>query len=181
MFRSIFTQGPVYTSNNYGTLIFREDRRFNWTGYMLLVPQVIPASALGSGTVDMRLYLSNALSERYAGAFTLYFDGVGGSGLSADFMYSLDSQGLRIEHVPQTSLDGITVARRASSPLVIYFFRSESQDDRSGYSAPLAAPGASYGQNFSDDDFYDEDDPYEDDFPDLFEDDLDEFLPDTWD
>jgi hypothetical protein len=44
-------------------------------------------------------------------------------------MYSLDSQGFRIEYVPQTSLDGITVARRASSPLVIYFYRTERPDE----------------------------------------------------
>ena len=183
MFRSIFTQGPVYTSNNYGTITFREDRRFNWTGYMLLVPQIVSASALGSGTVDMRLYLSSALDERYTGAFTLHFDGIGASGISVDFMYSLDSQGLRIEHIPQTSLDGITVARRASSPLVIYFFRNESQDDRPRleYPAPLAAPGASYGQNFLNEDHYDEEDSLEGDFPDLFDNDLDQILPDILD
>ena len=131
LFRSIYDQGPVYTSNNYGTLTFREDGHFTWTGNMLLVPQVIPVSALGSGTLEMRLFLSNTLSDRYAGAFTLYFDGIGGVRTQADFMYSLDSQGFRIEYVPPTSLDGITVARRASSPLVIYFFKTERPNDGS--------------------------------------------------
>ena len=125
LFRDIYNQGPFYTSNNYGTLSFREDRHFSWTGNMLLVPQVIPATALGSGILEMRLFLANALVDRYAGAFTLRFDEIGGSGVSADFMYSLDSQGLRIEYVPQTSLDGIAVVRRAASPLVIYFFKTE--------------------------------------------------------
>ena len=130
LYQTIYQQGPVYTSNNYGTISFREDGHFTWVGNRLLVPQVIPASALGSGSVDMRLFLSGALGERYAGAFTLRFDGVGGQGAEADFMYTLDSQGFRIEHVPATSLDGINVVRRASSPLVIYFFRTESQGDR---------------------------------------------------
>ena len=177
LFKTIYAQGPVYTSNNYGTLTFREDGRFNWTGYMLLVPQVIPASALGSGSLDMRLYLSSALSERYAGAFTLRFDGIGGSGLSSDFIYSLDSQGFRIEYVPQTSLDNITVARRASSPMVIYFFRNESQDERPSldYSTPLTNPDT---QDYFNSNPFQGTDFFDDDLPDSFDDD---FPPETFD
>ena len=130
LFSSIYEQGPVYTSNNYGTLTFQEDGRFTWIGNMLLVPQIIPPSALGSGTLDMRLFIANNLEVQYTGAFTMHFDGIGGAGSSADFMFSLDSQGFRIEYVPQTSLDGVTVVRRASSPLIIYFFRTERPEER---------------------------------------------------
>ena len=124
LYREIFEQGPEYASNNYGTLTFAEDKSFTWFGYNLLVPQVIPAAAVGYGTLDMRLFMANDLRDRYAGAFTMRFDTVSSGRAQADFMYSLDSQGFRIEYVPQTSLDGITVARRASSPLVIYFFKT---------------------------------------------------------
>ena len=130
-FRNIFEQGPVYTSNNYGTLVFREDGHFTWNGNWLLVPQVIPASALGSGSVDMRLFLSSSLNGNYTGAFTMRFDGISGQETQADFLYYLDSQGFRIEYAPQTSLDNLTIVRRASSPLVIFFFKSEKQDERS--------------------------------------------------
>ena len=111
---------------------------------MLLVPQVIPASALGSGSLDMRLFLASSLNDRYAGAFTLRFDGIAGVRVNVDFMYSLDSQGFRIEHVPQTSLDGITVARRASSPLVIYFFKTERTDARPpvNFATPPSSPAS---------------------------------------
>jgi hypothetical protein len=125
LFGSIFDQGPVYVSNNYGTLAFLRNGRFTWTGNTLLVPQIISAAALGNGSVDMRLYLSDAMGERYTGAFTMRFDSIGTQPVTADFMYSLDAQGLRIEHVPQTSLDGHTVVRRASNPIVIFFFRTE--------------------------------------------------------
>ena len=129
LYMSIYEQGPLYTSSNYGTLTFEADGRFTWTGNRLLVPQVIPASALGSGFLDMRLYIGAALEDRYFGAFTLHFDGIGGADAQADFMYSLDSQGLRIEYVPQTSLDNLTVVRRSSSPLIIYFFKTEQMDE----------------------------------------------------
>jgi len=142
LFRYIFEQGPVYISNNYGTLTVREDGRFNWSGNMLLVPQVIPASALGSGVLDMRLFLGPGMEDRYAGAFTLFFDGIGGAKLPVDFIYSLDSQGFRIEHVPQTSLDGVTVVRRASSPLVIYFFRADGTNDPVPFKFPVPLPSS---------------------------------------
>ena len=159
LYMSIYEQGPVFTSSNYGTLTFQEDGRFTWTGNRLLVPQVIPATALGSGVLDMRLYIGAALSDRYFGAFTLHFDGVGGASAHADFMYSLDSQGFRIEYVPQTSLDNLTVVRRSSSPLIIFFFRTERIDDNpiGGYLPP----------------------PYQDD-ADPYGDGVQDFLLDPW-
>jgi hypothetical protein len=132
LFEVLYSRGPSYTSHNYGTLSFEENGRFTWTGYNILVPQVIPAPALEGGVVDMRLFLANSLADRYNGAFTLRFNTAGtltsgaSRGVEVDFMYTLDNQGFRIEYVPPTSRDGIVVARRASSPMVIYFYRSET-------------------------------------------------------
>ncbi|MCL2602068.1 MAG: SH3 domain-containing protein [Treponema sp.] len=127
LFRNIFQHGPEFTSTNFGTLKLAENGRFTWTGNMLLTPQVIPHSALGSGLVEMSLFLSNQIAQQHAGAFTMYFDGVGGARFPVNFMYSLDAHGLRLEHAPQTSMDGLTVVRRSSSPLVIYFFRTQTE------------------------------------------------------
>jgi len=131
LFRTIYEHGPIYSSNNYGTLSFTEDGRFSWIGNYLLVPQVISPTALGTGVMDMRLHVSDVLSSRYDGAFTMRFDGIGGSRTTTDFIYALDTQGLRLEYVPQTSLDGVTVVRRASSPVVVYFFRNDIFDESS--------------------------------------------------
>jgi hypothetical protein len=59
------------------------------------------------------------------------FDGIGGIRTTTDFIYAIDPQGLRMEYVPETSLDGVIVVRRASSPVVIYFFRNDILDDNS--------------------------------------------------
>jgi hypothetical protein len=146
LFEALYSQGP-YTSHNYGTLSFAEDGRFTWTGFNILVPQVIPASALEGGVADMRLFLANSLTDRYNGAFTLRFDTAGaaissGSASAAEvnFMYTLDNQGFRIEYVPPSSMDGITVVRRASSPMVIYFYLPENQGISSFI--PLETPPA---------------------------------------
>jgi hypothetical protein len=121
LFRSFYEQGPVFTSNNYGSLALSADNTFTWTGNRLLVPQVIPADARQGGSLVMDLYLAASLRQRYEGALSMYFDG---HAAPVRFMYLFDTQGLRIEFVPETSMDGSLVARRASSPIVIYFYRA---------------------------------------------------------
>jgi hypothetical protein len=76
----------------------------------------------------MDLYLAPGLQERYNGAFTLRFapgtEGEG-RGSAVRFMYTLDTRGLRLEYAPDTSMDDIVVARRSSSPMVLYFFKPQ--------------------------------------------------------
>ncbi|MDR2941475.1 MAG: SH3 domain-containing protein [Treponema sp.] len=120
----IFNQGPVFTSNNYGTITFTQTGGFSWTGFDLLVPQVIPRDVKGEGQVDMGLFITQSFEERYNGAFTLRF--TDGSKLILRFMYNLDNQGLRLEVLPDYAVEDITVTRRAPSPMVMYFFRDSS-------------------------------------------------------
>ncbi|MDR0475735.1 MAG: SH3 domain-containing protein [Treponema sp.] len=121
LFNIIYSRGPAYASHNYGTLAFLEGGRFNWTDYELLIPELIPASAIGSGHVEIKFFLSDLMSSRYDGVFTLGFNGADDSTTELDFMYTLDSQEFRLEYVPETSRDGIMVNRRSSSPVVLYF------------------------------------------------------------
>jgi hypothetical protein len=72
----------------------------------------------------MRLFIASSLTDRYNGAFTLRFEGLDGYDRQIDFLYSLDADGFRLEYVPPANINGVTVSRRASSPLVMYFFKS---------------------------------------------------------
>ena len=127
LYNAIYSQGPVFTSNNYGTIVFEEDGSFSWSGFDLLVPQYIGAGVQGNGTVSMDLFLDSALEDRYSGAFTLRFvHTAGAAGRETAMlrcMYFLDNQGFRIETTPESSIDDFTVMRRAVSPMVLYFFR----------------------------------------------------------
>ena len=122
LFDAIYHQGPVFTSNNYGTISFREGGTFSWKGFDLLVPQILPETIEGNGTISMDLFLGTGLEDRYTGAFTLLF---GNSGDEAILrcMYALDNQGFRIEIAPETTIEDNTVIRRAASPMVLYFFK----------------------------------------------------------
>jgi hypothetical protein len=123
LYRNIVRQGPRFTSNNYGTLSFAANGRFIWNGNSLLVPQIIPSGTAESGAVEMRLFLGPSLEGLYNGAFTLRFNSTEAAGLPVHFLYTLDSQGLRLEHIGEENLDGTTVTRRAASPTIIYFFK----------------------------------------------------------
>ena len=124
LFDTIYSQGPVFSSNNYGTITFSENGSFTWRGFNLLVPQYISETAEGNGTVSMDMFLSAELEDRFDGAFTMCF--INPNGREAALLrciYSLDDQGYRIEIVPESSIDDLTVVRRAVSPMVMYFFR----------------------------------------------------------
>ena len=125
-FMTIYTGGPVFTSNNYGTIAFMESHGFIWTGFDLLVPHLIPSASGGTGHIYMDVFLSTSLAERYNGAFTLRLTDVTPN-RNLVFMYALDNQGLRLEVVPDFGIEDVTVTRRASSPMVLYFFRDSSE------------------------------------------------------
>lgn len=123
LFTNIYNQGPAYTSNNYGTIVLSENGEFSWTGYELLVPHVIPPQITGRGRIAMNLFLTPSFEDRYTGACTFYFTNSRAREIPVCFMYTLDIQGLRLEAAPEFTIEDITVTRRSSSPVVIYFFR----------------------------------------------------------
>jgi hypothetical protein len=137
LFRNLYAQGPSFQSANYGVLSFTENGRFVWTGNNILIPQIIPATALGSGSVDMGLFLDSGLEERYTGAFVLRFDGIAGVGAELHFMYTVEDQGIRIEYVPADNIGGVTVMRRAATPTILYFFKTERQTAAPAQAASL--------------------------------------------
>ena len=121
-FMIIYNQGPSFTSANYGTITFTTTGNFNWTGFDILVPQLIPAETNGTGHVNMNLFLTESFSERYNGAFTFRFMDIWQNN-TLSFMYNLDNQGLRLEVVPDYAIEKVTVTRRSASPIVLFFYR----------------------------------------------------------
>jgi hypothetical protein len=125
LFRGIYERGPQFASAYYGSLTLTENGGFTWTGSERLAPQLLSADSFQTGRLDMRLFLDKTLESRYDGAFTAMFDTPHG-GQPVNFMYLLESTGgMRIEYVPPENLQKNTVARRSSSPMIIYFYHSE--------------------------------------------------------
>jgi len=122
---AIHNRGPVFTSNNYGTITFLQNGGFTWTGYDTLVPEIISAETNGIGLVHMDLFLSQSLDAQYEGAFSLQFSDIRANN-TIFFLYGIDNQGLRLEVVPNNGIEENTVVRRSPNPMVLYFFRDNS-------------------------------------------------------
>jgi hypothetical protein len=120
-YQSLYVRGPNFESSNYGTLIFNATGGFIWDEINTLPEGLISGSVLGSGNIDMDYYLSGEMLERYTGALALRLNSAGGSRQVLIFAYTLDNQGLRMEHIPSEYVSGRTVSRRDPSPFVIYF------------------------------------------------------------
>jgi hypothetical protein len=121
-FMAIYNQGPVFTSTNYGTVSFTTSGNITWTGFDLLVPEIISSETKGQGRVYMDLFLSPFMEDNYDGSFTLRFTDIRQNN-TLYFMYKLDNQGLRLEVVPAYCIEESAVTRRSASPMVLYFYR----------------------------------------------------------
>jgi hypothetical protein len=129
LYNTLYLEGPAFSSANYGQLRLSAERDFLWEDFERLIPDVVPSAALGRGRVDMGLFPSPTLEAQYDGALTFKFISVSGQDIPVNFFYTIDrdndSGGLRLEYIPKSNIDGNRVLRRASSPLIIYFYHEE--------------------------------------------------------
>jgi len=121
-FRTIFNQGPVFSSTSYGTLTLMSTGNFTWTGFDILVPQLFPEETSGTGRINMDLHIDESLEGNNTGAFTLVFTDIRTNN-TFYFIYRIDNQGLRLESVPASCIEDITVVRRSQAPVNFYFFK----------------------------------------------------------
>ena len=106
------------SSSSYGKLILNTDGTFKWTGYKLLVPSIISSSAKNAGTCSVKYAVSKDLAASYDGVLTFKFEG---TTEEVNFLYKLESDGLRLEAATDATYNGILVTARSSSPLIMYF------------------------------------------------------------
>ena len=106
------------SSSSYGHLSFNSDGTFKWTGYKLLVPSIISAGAKNAGTCSVKYAVGKSLSGSYDGVLTFKFEGTTDE---VNFLYKLESDGLRLEDATDATFNGILVTARSSSPLILYF------------------------------------------------------------
>ena len=106
------------SSSSYGHLSFNSDGTFKWTGYKLLVPSIISAGAKNAGTCSVKYAVGKSLKSSYDGVLTFKFEG---TTEEVNFLYKLESDGLRLEDATDATFNGILVTARSSSPLILYF------------------------------------------------------------
>ena len=117
--------GPVFNSANYGVLHFLDGGRFQWNGYQVLSPALIPKGAGTAGTVAIRYFIGSKLKTEYVGILSFKFDG---SENWIDFFYTVSKQGVKLEYVnPANITDGVAAVRNLN-PIILFFGREEAED-----------------------------------------------------
>lgn len=117
-YMQIWSHGPVYTSSSYGKLTFNEDGVIQWTGFKLLVPNVIEAGSKSTGSAVIKYSLAKSLRNNYDGVVTFKFDN---SSSEVNFLYKIEDGGVRLEDTIGASKNGNQFTSRGTSPVIIYF------------------------------------------------------------
>ena len=114
----IAAAGPNFKSAAYGQLSLKRDGSFTWRGNRRLVPSLIAESAKGGGTVGIDYFIDASLSPQYDGVLSFSFEGMKAK---VNFLYKIESNGIRLEDAAEARFEGNTLVRRGASPLVIFF------------------------------------------------------------
>jgi hypothetical protein len=125
-YQKIYKMGPSFASATFGVLTFTSEGDFLWEDFDLLVPDYIPVSALGRGSVELRYNISDALSENFDGVITLRFKTIGGPDRNVNFLYKAapdnENGALRLEFISASSIYDNAVTKQNASPMILYFY-----------------------------------------------------------
>lgn len=118
LYSSIVTNSSEYKSSNYGLLKFDAAGKFTWKKYNKLVPSLIDKGAKGNGSVEIKYLLSSSLKSSWDGVLTFHFEGMS---KEVNFLYKMESNGLKMEDAERASFDGNIITNRSSNPMVLFF------------------------------------------------------------
>ena len=120
LYRAIVASGPDFSSTSYGNLHFGTDGRFTWKKFNMLIPTLLDKGTKGSGSVGIKYFLGENLKKDWDGVLSFSFDNMN---REVNFLYKLESGGIRLEDTNKTHMSGNIVEERSRNPLVLYFAR----------------------------------------------------------
>ncbi len=156
-YKELYEKGGYLSSDLNGSIALKSNRKFIWTGYVNLVPDVIPFGYGITGTVENHYYLSRELSANYDGILSFVFDQ--SSGEVSFVYYMTGEEGLELIYLPPDYIEE-GVVERLPDIKEIYYFRQgmtleesqgiEKHDEASGEDSPdIPNSSAEAGENGS--------------------------------
>ena len=122
-YEQIFMFGPNFKSTSYGNLILSANHSFVWNNKNLLASSgIISSTTSNKGTASIKYFLSKGLQTSYDGVLTFKFDGYN---KEINFLYKMETNGLRLEDATGATMDNGTIRERGMSPLVLFFSKVE--------------------------------------------------------
>ncbi len=127
MYSELTGRGGYLSSNLYGSIVLKKDRKFIWTGYVNLVPDIIPSGYGISGKVENQYYLSDGLSGQYNGILTFIFEK---SSKEVSFVYYMtDEEGIELIYLPPEYIEEGLVEKLPDEKEIYYFRQAVSLED----------------------------------------------------
>jgi len=121
LFTILIDKGDELSSSAYGTIRLNKDREFTWYNYQKLVPQLLPAEAGNSGTVNFSLFLSKELEAQYDGVVTFQFEEGDREKGTVHFLFRKENRGVRMVYVPEADIKDDVVLRENPFPIIMFF------------------------------------------------------------
>ncbi len=115
---SFYRRGKYLVSGLYGSITLRDDDRFIWTGYINLVPEIIPFGFGNSGSLKNKYFISGELSGDFDGTLSFVFDR---SGREIVFAYIFREDGVQFTFVPEDSIENGVVVNLPEERFMYYF------------------------------------------------------------
>ncbi len=115
---SFYKRGRYLTSDLYGSIKLEDKRKFIWTGYINLVPDVIPFGYGSSGTVKNNYFLSDSVTKKFDGTLSFAFDR---SGKEINFAYFFVDNGVQFTYIPENAVENSMITSVSDDSYVFYF------------------------------------------------------------
>ena len=156
IYQNLYERGGYLSSDLYGSIVLQSNRAFIWTGYVNLVPDIIPSGYGITGTVKNHYYLSGSLAKSYDGILSFVFER---NSEEISFVYYMtEEEGLELIYLPPDYIEE-DVVERLPERKEIYYFRQgltleesqafENRDRAEGYDNSEADSGNPESGNFS--------------------------------
>ena len=114
----LYKRGRYLTSDLYGLIKLEDKRKFLWTGYVNLVPDVIPFGYGSSGTIKNNYFLSNSITKKIDGVISFSFDT---SGREIIFAYFFVDNGVQLTYIPEKNIENAVIFSIPDDSHVFYF------------------------------------------------------------
>ncbi len=130
MFQSLYEKGGYLSSDLYGSIILKRNRNFIWTGYVNLIPDIIPSGYGITGKIKNHYYLSKKLSNNYDGILSFAFDRNSGE---INFVYYItDEEGLELIYIPENYIEDGLVHELPEDKKMYYFRQGITLEESQG-------------------------------------------------
>ena len=131
IYKELIEKGKYLTSDLYGSIVLKDDRSYIWTGYVNLVPDIIPFGYGITGKVENHYYLSGSLSRNYDGILSFVFER---NSEEVSFVYYMtDEEGLELIYLPPDYIEEDLVKELPEKKEIYYFRQGLTLEESQGY------------------------------------------------